>query len=108
MRTIRYQKKVTSMRCAHAQLSLTFTMLYKEKMSILLWFGNTNSDNSALESARQFVEAVDKEDIELKSRGCKRKSSERHVYDESTKTAIGKHALMHGKSAVKKFSITLK
>ena len=77
-------------------------------MSILRWFGNTNSDNSALESARQFVEAVDKADIELKSRGRKRKSSERHVYDESTKTAIGKHALMHGnKSAVKKFSITL-
>ena len=60
-----------------------------------------------MESARQFVEAVDKEDIELKSRGRKRKSSERHVYDESTKTAIGKHALMHGnKIAVKKFSIT--
>ena len=77
-------------------------------MLILRWFGNTNSDNSALESARQFAEAVDKEDIELKSKECKRKSSERHVYDESTKTAIGKHALMHGnKSAVKTFSIIL-
>ena len=39
-------------------------VLYKESMSILRWFGNTNSDNSA----RQFVEAVDKEDIELKSK----------------------------------------
>ena len=51
MRTIRYQKNVTS---AHVQL--TYHVLYKEKMSILHC---TNSDNRALGSTRQFFEAVD-------------------------------------------------
>ena len=69
MRTIRYQKNNNSMRCAHVQLSLTFTMCFVKKRC--RFYGGlgtlTQSDNSALESARQFVEAVDKEDIELKS-----------------------------------------
>ena len=69
MRTIRYQKKLQACVCACAIVLDLYHVLYKEKMSILRWFGNINFDNSALESARQFVEAVDKEDIELKSRG---------------------------------------
>ena len=84
-------------------------------MSILQWFGtSTNqgtnqSANSALALTKNYVEMIDKEDIELKSRGWKRKSSERHVYEESVRTAIGKHAIVHGnKSAVNKFSKVLR
>lgn len=68
----------------------------------------SSSDKKALMAAAEAVEAVQKEREDLERVGRKRKSSERHHYDQETKTAIGRYAQMHGnKRAVVKFSESL-
>ena len=82
-------------------------------MSLRKWLVSRNgdcsgSDTKALMAAAEAVEAVQKEREELERQGRKRKSSERHQYDEATKTAIGRYAQMHGnKRAVLKLAITV-
>ena len=62
-------------------------------MSLMKWLRKTESDGSssdqrALKAAAEAVEAVRQESEELERKGCKRKSSERHHYDQATKIAI--------------------
>ena len=50
----------------------------------------------------------EQEELHVRTRGRKRKSSERHRYDDATRTAIGKYAQTNGnKRAVEKFSASL-
>ena len=66
------------------------------------------SDQRALRGAAECKEALQTQHDELKQKGRKRKSSERHHYDQATKTAIGKYAQIHSnKRAVQKFSASL-
>ena len=66
------------------------------------------SDQIALRGAAECVEALQTQQDELKQKGRKRKSSERHHYDQATKTAIGKYAKIHcNKRAVQKCSASL-
>ena len=51
---------------------------------------------------------MDKENVYLEKCGRKRKSNERHQYDEHTKAELGKYTVIHGnKKAVERFSIRL-
>ena len=79
-------------------------------MSLYRWFkaSDEGDDEAALTSAKRFVDASQKESLELARRGRKRKATERHHYDKESKTAIGKHALRYGnRSAVEMFSKSL-
>jgi hypothetical protein len=69
-------------------------------MSLTRWFKPVDSTEVAAAAA------VDKEYIDLQKRGRgKRKSYERHHFDEETKAEIGKFAAIHGnKKAVDTFS----
>ena len=83
-------------------------------LSLTRWFNTSdtlnNSDSSkldeaALKTAVEAVRELDKQTLELKKRGHKRKICKRHHFYQATKEAIGKFASIHSnKSAVKKFS----
>jgi len=71
-------------------------------MSLHKWFSKESGsyDNGAFKAAEKAVQA-----IESQQKGKKRKSTERHCYDQATKTAIGKYAIINGnKRTVEKFS----
>ena len=73
------------------------------------WFKSDSTASSsherALEAAKMSVEKLEMEEIALQRTGRKRKSVERHYFDQEKKTAIGKHAITYGnKSAVCKYS----
>ena len=75
-------------------------------MSLTHWFKPVDSTEVA---AAASVAAVDRENIDLQKRGRKRKSHERHHFDEATKAEIGKFAAILGnKRAVDTFSKRLK
>ena len=68
----------------------------------------SNLDEAALKAAAEAVRELDKQTLELKRCGRKRKFSKRHHFNRATKEVIGKFATVHGnKSAVKKFSKSL-
>ena len=81
-------------------------------MSLYRYFrpatGSSTSQDASFSAAAKAVEAAEKESIDIARHGKKRKSSERHHYDDETRTAIGKHAIKYGnKSAVEKYSRSL-
>ena len=79
-------------------------------MSLRRWIasGEASSDQRAMVEASRCVEQVTEVQLEASQKGRKRKFSERHHYDQSTRTAIGKYALINGnKRAVEKFSASL-
>ena len=65
----------------------------------------TDQEAVLLHAAEDAEAVVDKENLDREKRGRKRKSSERHHYDQATKVEIGKYAVIHGnKSTVQRFS----
>ena len=69
--------------------------------------GSTTSQDASFSAAARAVEAAEKKSISIAQRGKKRKSSERHHYDDETRTATGKHAIKYGNKTMEKYSRSL-
>ena len=65
-------------------------------MSLYCYFrpttGSSTFQDACFSAAAKAVKAAQKEPIDTARRGKKRKSSERHHYNDETRTTIGKHA----------------
>ena len=65
-------------------------------MSLCKWLKSSSKDHDQTEE--RAIKAAEKavKDLVGSMKGKKRKSSERHYYDQGTKTAIGKYATING------------